>query len=265
MKIAEATISEVKELLASYRELPSSLYQELQQDQRKGVQSILKRWVKEREQEQHEHERIYKMWEIEREEWQQGFQTIGGIDEAGRGPWAGPVVAACVVVDHPFYIAGLNDSKQVTAEHREAIRQEIEKEAVAIGIGIVDHQLIDQINILQATYEAMRRAYAQVQDQVELCLVDALKIPGMKVPQVSLVKGDARSQSIAAASIIAKTTRDHLMVQYAEAFPQYGFERHKGYGTKEHWEAIQQYGPSPIHRLSFQPLRDWLQEHGVKE
>ena len=185
---------------------------------------------------------------------------IAGIDEAGRGPLAGPVVAACCILPKDAVILYLNDSKKVTALRREAMLPEIKEKAIAYGIGIVEEKRIDEINILQADYEAMRIALQQTSamlrakglaDAPGLLLNDAVTIPGVDIPQESIIKGDAKSVSIAAASILAKVTRDHLMEEYDTLYPEYGFARNKGYGTKEHIEALQRLGPCPIHRRSF--------------
>lgn len=185
---------------------------------------------------------------------------IAGIDEAGRGPLAGPVVAACCILPKDAVILYLNDSKKVTALRREAMLPEIKEKAIAYGIGIVEEKRIDEINILQADYEAMRIALQQTSEMLQskgladapgLLLNDAVTIPGVDIPQESIIKGDAKSVSIAAASILAKVTRDHLMEEYDALYPEYGFARNKGYGTKEHIEALKRLGPCPIHRRSF--------------
>lgn len=185
---------------------------------------------------------------------------IAGIDEAGRGPLAGPVVAACCILPKDAVILYLNDSKKVTALRREALLPEIKEKAIAYGIGIVDEKRIDEINILQADYEAMRIAVQKTSAMLQakgladapgLLLNDAVTIPGVEIPQESIIKGDAKSVSIAAASILAKVTRDHLMEEYDALYPEYGFARNKGYGTKEHIEALKRLGPCPIHRRSF--------------
>ena len=185
---------------------------------------------------------------------------IAGIDEAGRGPLAGPVVAACCILPKDAVILYLNDSKKVTALRREALLPEIKEKAIAYGIGIVDEKRIDEINILQADYEAMRIAVQKTSAMLQakgladapgLLLNDAVTIPGVDIPQESIIKGDAKSVSIAAASILAKVTRDQLMEAYDAQYPEYGFARNKGYGTKEHIEALKRLGPCPIHRHSF--------------
>ena len=183
------------------------------------------------------------------------LSPIAGVDEAGRGPLAGPVVAACAVIplDYPFYY--LNDSKKMSEKRREALFEVLQKEAIAFGIGIVSPERIDEINILQATYEAMREALKDMEKRFSLIpkilLNDAVTIPGISIPQKPIVHGDAKSLSIAAASVLAKVTRDHIMLKYDELYPEYGFKQHKGYGTKLHREAILTHGPCPIHRRSF--------------
>ena len=185
---------------------------------------------------------------------------IAGIDEAGRGPLAGPVVAACCILPKDAVLLHLNDSKKVTALRREALFPEIKEKALAFGIGIGEEKRIDEINILQADYEAMRIALEKASAMLKekglaeapgLLLNDAVTIPGVTLPQLSIIKGDAKSVSIAAASILAKVTRDHLMEQYDALYPAYGFARNKGYGTKEHIDALKRLGPCPIHRHSF--------------
>ena len=183
------------------------------------------------------------------------LSPIAGVDEAGRGPLAGPVVAACAVIplDYPFYY--LKDSKKMSEKRRESLFEDLQKEAIAFGIGIVSPERIDEINILQATYEAMREALKDMEKHFSLSpkilLNDAVTIPGIPIPQKAIVHGDAKSLSIAAASVLAKVTRDHIMLKYDEQYPEYGFKQHKGYGTKVHREAILTHGPCPIHRRSF--------------
>lgn len=177
--------------------------------------------------------------------------AICGIDEAGRGPLAGPVVAGAVILPKDEKILYVNDSKKLSEKRREMLYDEIMDRALAVGVGIVGPERIDEINILQATYEAMRMAVAQLKVQPDILLNDAVTIPDLKVHQVPIVKGDAKSVSIAAASIIAKVTRDRLMREYGQVFPEYEFASNKGYGTKSHIEALKTYGPTPIHRRTF--------------
>ena len=179
------------------------------------------------------------------------LEYICGIDEAGRGPLAGPVVAAAVILPKECKIAYLNDSKKLSAARRDMLYDEIMEKAVGVGVGMASPARIDEINILQATYEAMRQAIAQLPVQPEVLLNDAVTIPGVNIAQVPIIKGDAKSLSIAAASVIAKVTRDRLMEEYDKIMPEYGFAGHKGYGSAAHIAAIRQYGPSPIHRETF--------------
>ncbi len=176
---------------------------------------------------------------------------ICGIDEAGRGPLAGPVVAGAVILPKDCRILYLNDSKKLSEKKRELLFDEIKEKAVSWGVGIVGPERIDEINILQATYEAMRQAISRLDVMPEILLNDAVTIPGVSINQVPIIKGDAKSVSIAAASILAKVTRDRMMAEYEEEYPEYGFAKHKGYGTAQHIQAIREFGPCPIHRRSF--------------
>ncbi len=193
--------------------------------------------------------RLDKMQEYERMYSDRGF--ICGIDEAGRGPLAGPVVAGAVILPKDCRILYLNDSKKVSEKRRELLYEEITEKAVAWGVGIVPPQRIDEINILQATYEAMRQAVGQLKVTPGILLNDAVTIPQVSLPQVPIIKGDAKSVSIAAASILAKVTRDQMMREYDRIYPEYGFAAHKGYGTAAHIQALKDLGPCPIHRRSF--------------
>lgn len=179
------------------------------------------------------------------------YGTVCGIDEAGRGPLCGPVVAAAVILPDEYNILYINDSKKLSETKREEVYKEIDKYAVAYGVGIVSPERIDEINILQATYEAMRTAIHKLSVKPDILLNDAVTIPMVDIKQVPIIKGDAKSQSIAAASIVAKVTRDHLMEEYDKLYPEYGFAKHKGYGTAAHIKDIKEYGPCPIHRRTF--------------
>ena len=207
-------------------------------------------------------ERLKEIKKIENDLYSQGITSIAGIDEAGRGPLAGPVVVACVVMQKDSMIEGVNDSKKVAEKKRERLYEEIINEAVAYGVGIISQEEIDRINILNATKEGLTTAIKEMErdlrekqrefEKPEIILVDALtKIDTDHIPYRSIIKGDAKSYSIAAASIIAKVTRDRIMRQWAEVYPMYGFEKHKGYGTAAHIAAIREYGLCPLHRRSF--------------
>ena len=191
------------------------------------------------------------MWESEDENYAEGFQVICGVDEAGRGPLAGPVCAAAVILPPHTRIPGLNDSKKLTDKKRRELFPVICEQALAYGIGMATEQEIDEINILQATFLAMQRAMDGLQVRPDLALIDGNRQKDFGLPVKTVVKGDSLSANIAAASVLAKVTRDDLMIRQAEQFPEYGFEIHKGYGTKAHYAALEQYGPSPIHRMTF--------------
>lgn len=229
--------------------LLENLEQTYREDTRSGVQALIRRSEKQRETLEKETARIYQLQQYERDYEKEGL--ICGIDEVGRGPLAGPVVAGAVILPKNCEILYLNDSKQLSAEKREQLYDIILEHAVAVGIGIVSPQRIDEINILQATYEAMRQAIEKLNPQPAVLLNDAVRIPQVAIQQVPIIKGDAKSVSIAAASIVAKVTRDRMMEQYEEVFPGYGFARNKGYGSKEHIETLQTMGPTAIHRRSF--------------
>jgi ribonuclease HII len=184
----------------------------------------------------------------------QGFHRIAGLDEAGRGPLAGPVVAAAVVLPKDVVLPGLRDSKKLTALQRERFFDEIGR-CAAIGVGIVDPEMIDRINILEATRLAMTRALSSLSVRPDYLLIDALTLPGLPMPQRALIRGDDLSQTIAAASVVAKVTRDRLMLEYDRLYPEYHFRSHKGYGTAEHLEALGRFGPCPIHRMTFRRVR----------
>ena len=227
----------------------AALFEKYKEDTRSGVRKLLEQLHKKEEAYQKELLRTEKMKEFERKYEDLGY--VCGIDEVGRGPLAGPVVAGAVILPRDCKILYLNDSKKLSEKKREALYDEIMERAVATGIGIVSPARIDEINILQATYEAMRMAIGNLKVEPDLLLNDAVTIPGVDIRQVPIIKGDAKSVSIAAASIIAKVTRDRLMAEYDKIMPEYGFASHKGYGSKSHIEAIRQYGPSPIHRATF--------------
>ena len=191
------------------------------------------------------------LWMIERECAAEGYACICGVDEAGRGPLAGPVCAAAVILPEGLEIPGLNDSKKLTDKRRRELYDVIIEKAVAYGIAFADEKEIDEINILQATYNAMERAMQQLKVKPDLALIDGNRARDFGLPVKTVVKGDSRSANIAAASILAKVTRDRLMEDLAETYPQYGFEVHKGYGTKRHYAALTEFGTSPIHRQTF--------------
>ncbi|MDD3277866.1 MAG: ribonuclease HII [Lachnospiraceae bacterium] len=220
-----------------------------QHDGRLGVQKLLTRIQRQKEQLRQEIERTESLKKYEHQYEHLGY--VCGIDEVGRGPLAGPVVTGAVILPRDCDILYLNDSKQLSAKKREELYEIIMEKAVAVGIGYNSPARIDEINILQATYEAMREAVSKLPVTPQVLLNDAVTIPGISIQQVPIIKGDAKSISIAAASIVAKVTRDRLMVEYDKIMPEYDFASNKGYGSSSHIEAIRKYGPSPIHRASF--------------
>ena len=244
------TISEIKAEFAAadISEYPS-LYQMYEEDSRSGVKKLIEQCHKKEAALEAEKQRTEAMKYYEHK-----YEHLGwlcGIDEVGRGPLAGPVVAAAVILPTDSQILYLNDSKKLTAAKREELYEVIMREAVAVGLGMADPERIDQINILQATYEAMREAVGKLSVMPQLLLNDAVTIPEIQIPQVPIIKGDAKSVSIAAASIVAKVTRDRMMEEYDKVFPEYGFASNKGYGAQIHIEALKKYGPCPIHRRTF--------------
>ena len=226
-----------------------SLFEKYREDSRSGVVKLLEQYRKKEEALKKEIARTEAMKAFEHKYEHLGY--LCGIDEVGRGPLAGPVVACAVILPKDCDILYLNDSKQLTAKKREELYDVIMEKAVSVGIGMAGPQRIDEINILQATYEAMRQAIGNLKVVPQVLLNDAVTIPEVTIPQVPIIKGDAKSISIAAASIVAKVTRDRMMVEYDEVMPGYGFASNKGYGSAAHIEALKNYGPSPIHRASF--------------
>ena len=251
------SISEIKiEFEQAGEQQWEALCQEYETDSRTGVKNLTARYRKKQQALVQERERLEVMKIFERK--YADYSFICGIDEAGRGPLAGPVVAGAVILPKDCEILYLNDSKKLSAAKREELYDEIMEKVVAAAVGMASPARIDEINILQATYEAMREAISKLSVKPDILLNDAVTIPGvsitipeMIIPQVPIIKGDAKSVSIAAASILAKVTRDRLMVEYDRVMPEYGFAGHKGYGSKEHIKAIKKYGPTPIHRKTF--------------
>lgn len=246
----EQKISEIREILqaANLNELPAFI-STYEKDLRSGVTALVTKAQKKIQEYEKELARTEKMKEFEKK--YNSFSYICGIDEVGRGPLAGPVVVGAVILPKDCDILYLNDSKQLSEKKREELYDVIMEKAVATGLGFVTPERIDEINILNATYEAMRQAIGELKQTPDLLLNDAVTIPGITVKQVPIIKGDAKSISIAAASIIAKVTRDRLMVKYDTVYPEYGFASNKGYGAQAHLEALRKFGPTPIHRKTF--------------
>ncbi|MGQ7375542.1 ribonuclease HII [Streptococcus suis] len=252
-----ATIKEVTALLAQVDSLDSPVWSELAQDERAGVQAAIKKRRKELEKEAVEDARLEAMLFYEKALYENGVEWIAGIDEVGRGPLAGPVVAAAVILPKGCKIRYLNDSKKIPKSKHEAIYQEVMERAVAVGLGVKDAAVIDQVNIYEATKLAMLEALGKLSQEPEHLLIDAMKLD-TKIPQTSIIKGDANSLSIAAASIVAKVTRDKMMTDYDKEFSGYGFAKNAGYGTSEHLEGLNQLGITPIHRKSFEPIKSMV-------
>ena len=243
----------ISEIQKEYRELTEKDYETFlltyQEDERAAVRKMAETVARKRQALIAEQKRMYEMFAYERR--YQDCRYICGIDEVGRGPLAGPLVAGAVILPKDCSLLYLNDSKQLSEKRREELYDRIMAEAVAVGVGYASPERIDEINILNADYEAMREAISKLSVKPDLLLNDAVTIPEVEIRQVPIIKGDTLSASIAAASIIAKVTRDRLMVQYDDVMPEYKFASNKGYGSKEHIEAIKAYGPSVIHRRSF--------------
>lgn len=244
------SISSIREKLqaAGINELPA-IFSQYEKDERAGVQKEIERARKRLEAYRKELERCENLKKFERE--YEAYAHICGIDEVGRGPLAGPVVAGAVILPKDCDILYINDSKKLSEKKREELYDVIMEKAVAVGLGYSTPERIDEINILQATYEAMRQAIGKLSVKPDLLLNDAVTIPKVDIRQVPIIKGDAKSISIGAASIVAKVTRDRLMVQYDEVYPEYGFASNKGYGAQIHIDALKKYGPCPIHRKTF--------------
>lgn len=251
MNIAELSIKEIKAMLEKLDELPKDFLQWLKEDTRAGVQELARRHEAALQRQEKLAQQWAEMTKYECALRDKGHRHLFGVDEVGRGPLAGPVVAAAVCLPEDFYLPGLNDSKKVPAATREAYYEIILRDAAAIGIGVVDAARIDAINILNATKEAMHKAIVAADLAPDACLIDAVQLTGLSCEQVPIIGGDGKSVSIAAASIVAKVTRDRMMAEFARDYPAYGFEKHAGYGTAEHLAAIERYGPSPIHRMTF--------------
>lgn len=254
-----ATIKEIKEQLADIQQLDDPLLAELEQDSRSGVIQAIAKRKRELQKQVDEDLRLEKMLAYEKELYTQGIQLIAGVDEVGRGPLAGPVVAAAVILPEDCKISGLNDSKKIPKSKHKEIYEAVLQNAVAIGIGIKDNQVIDQVNIYEATKLAMMEAIGQLEPQPQHLLIDAMKLD-LPIPQTSIIKGDANSLSIAAASIVAKVTRDQMMEEFDREYPGYDFAQNAGYGTVKHLAGLDKLGVTPIHRRSFEPIKSMCED-----
>ncbi|NRN89782.1 Ribonuclease HII [Lactobacillus helveticus] len=248
------TIKEVKELLST--DVTEDQLAELEKDPRVGVQKLIISYRKKQAKLLAKKQAFLERFSYEKQFWQKG-KLVAGVDEVGRGPLAGPVVTAAVIIDHNFDLLEVNDSKKLSPEKRLQLYPKILSEAVSVGIGVKSAAVIDQINIYEADRQAMAQAVKALDVKPNALLVDAMNVP-VDLPQIELIKGDAKSNSIAAASIVAKVFRDKLMDDYDKIYPQYGFPRNAGYGTKEHIDALKKYGPTPIHRKTFAPVSDFF-------
>ncbi|MGX7073769.1 ribonuclease HII [Falseniella ignava] len=252
-----ATIKEIKERLAVIDDLNNPIFAALVEDPRVGVQKEITKRKQAIQAELEEDFRLETMLRYEKELYSQGKTLIAGVDEVGRGPLAGPVIAAAVILPNNCKIRGLNDSKKIPKKKHREMFQAVQDQALAIGIGIMDNHVIDQVNIYEATKLAMQEAIAQLTPQPEHLLIDAMKLD-LPISQTSIIKGDANSLSIAAASIVAKVIRDDLMAEYDQQFPGYDFTKNAGYGTAKHLEGLDRYGVTPIHRKTFEPIKSLI-------
>ena len=254
-----ATIKEIKEQLASIQRLDDPLLTEWEQDSRSGVIQAIAKRKKEIQKRLDEDERLEGMLAYEKECYARGMELIAGVDEVGRGPLAGPVVAAAVILPKACKIPGLNDSKKIPKSKHKEIYEAVLQNAIAIGIGIKDNHVIDQVNIYEATKLAMMEAIGQLEPQPQHLLIDAMKLD-LPIPQTSIIKGDANSLSIAAASIVAKVTRDQMMEEFDCEYPGYDFTQNAGYGTANHLAGLDKLGVTPIHRRSFEPVKSMCED-----
>lgn len=254
-----ATIKEIKEQLAGIQQLDDPLLAELEQDSRSGVVQAVAKRKREIQKRLDEDERLEGMLAYEKECYARGIELIAGVDEVGRGPLAGPVVAAAVILPKACKILGLNDSKKIPKSKHKEIYEAVLQNAVAIGIGIKDNQVIDQVNIYEATKLAMMEAIGQLEPQPQHLLIDAMRLD-LPISQTSIIKGDANSLSIAAASIVAKVTRDQMMEEFDREYPGYDFAQNAGYGTSNHLAGLDQLGVTPIHRRSFEPVKSMCED-----
>ena len=229
------------------------------QDERKGVQQLVQKWRRKMAEDRRLKEKFRDMNTYEQKWRSQGFELIAGVDEVGRGPLAGPVVAGAVILPKDFFLAGLDDSKKLSEKKRQEFAGIIKRDALATGVAMIHANEIDEINIFQATKKAMKTAIASLNPAPDLLLIDAMNLE-TPYPTESIIKGDAKSVSIAAASVVAKVTRDEWMKELAANYPEYGFQQNMGYGTKEHIQAIKQFGITPFHRKSFAPVKDYLEQ-----
>lgn len=251
--LSNYTIKQVEALFAEQK-ITEEFLTLCRNDGRKAIGTLVRRY----ERQQQERQRVAELYNYERQFWAKGCEFVAGVDEAGRGPLAGPVSVAAVILPHDLYLPKINDSKKLSAKVRDELYDEIMDKALAIKTALVDAKTIDRVNIYQATINGMYESIFGLAQEPQAVLIDAVKLDILPMVSESIIKGDAKSASIAAASIIAKVNRDRLMDEYDKQYPEYGFAQHKGYGTAQHIEALKKYGPCPIHRLSFEPIRSMV-------
>lgn len=261
MDISQLKVAQIKALLMAAETDVPQLLEAMEHDKRVSVQKEAAAFMRRKVREEEERERLLQMYAYETQYYNENIYHVAGIDEAGRGPAAGPVMVAAVILPPYWECPGLNDSKKVSPAKRELLYDKIMEEAVAVSCIAKSEKEIDALDIYHATQQGMYDAVAALKVRPEKVLVDAMPLPDLAIPHRSLVHGDALSASIAAASIIAKVTRDRLMVAYDKEYPEYGFAVHKGYLTQAHMDALQQYGPCPIHRRSFEPIKSMVQTY----
>lgn len=254
MNIEKLSIKQIKDLMV--KDCNEELLTAIKNDARKGVQSIYKSYQREMK----EHQRVANLYTFENECRANGYKLIAGVDEVGRGPLAGPVVVASVMLPKNFFIEKINDSKKLSEATREKIYDIIMENAIAVNRAIIDEKTIDRVNIYQAAMNGMYEAIYGLNPKPDAVLIDAMPLESLDIYHQSIIKGDAKSASIAAASIVAKVERDRMMNEFDKIYPQYGFAKNKGYGTSEHLEALRKYGPCEIHRKSFEPIKSMVMQ-----
>ncbi|SEN59721.1 RNase HII [Amphibacillus marinus] len=255
--LSNKSIADIKQMLV-LNQLSTDSIPLLESDARKGVQQLARQLKKQQAQHEQLQQRFMTMNEIENRYREQGCEFIAGLDEVGRGPLAGPVVAAAVILPKDFSLLGLTDSKQLSVHKRNEFAAIIKEQAISVGVGIISHDIIDRINIYQASIKAMEEALKHLTQKPDQLLVDAVPLDHLSYQSEAIIKGDQKSISIAAASVIAKVTRDQLMAQYHEQYPHYDFCNNQGYGTKKHLAGIYKHGITPIHRRTFAPIKEYL-------
>lgn len=257
MNIKKMSLRKLQDLIQEKGpEIYFQVIQVLGNDPRGGAQKLVRQCQAQLDEWKREKERIGRMFSYERQVWAMGYRLAAGLDEVGRGPLAGPVVAAAVILPGELFLPGLEETRRLSGKRRQELYEEIRSKALSIGIGMVHPDGIDEANVMMATYKAMVKAVNALTVSPDYLLIDSLHLPGVSQPQAPIAGGDGQSCSIAAASVVAKVTRDEYMLEMDKLYPQYGFASHKGYGTLEHREALEKYGPCPIHRRSYGTVRE---------